>query len=288
MNPLLRHAALATALAIAGGNALAAASASVTVSGLKITLVDLAPADGIAPAITFTTPAAAAAVSEISLNGSNASGKQTLGNSLFGAYSQTGGLLSTTYDVEFSGNPLSEAGSTFSIHDQASAPSAGVDATLFTDAGIGKAQDFSAIGFTLSPNTEIIVTAAVSASAFMEQQGTSSQYAEAYYDIELDGKLPGAYNSTYQFVNKEAYLFNSLKGSFSDAKSDALSLSFSNTSSLTATGTFFSYFETDVGTTSTDKIFAPATAAAVPEPSVAALMLAGLAGLGVRLRRRRA
>lgn len=269
--------------------AMAAGSASATISGFSVRLIDLNPTDGITPSISFEP--GSFFVDEEGLSGFVSSYIE----GSFGSFDD----FSSSLTFSPISSSLSQAGATASaaISGNETLPGTTLSAAATTSdlvAGASSRQiyasgnsDLSSI-FKLSGNTLAVFSVRASASlsgAGGYVQGPSGQYfgdqGSAEADIYVSG--PGALNSEggYQESSDEFEFFNFNNGE------GALPFDFSGTEELSATflnltgGTLSGELEFDASA------YVSTSTAPVPEPGTYALLLAGLGMMGFVASRRR-
>jgi hypothetical protein len=270
--------ALAAAL-VAGAPAHAgSSSASATISNLSIQLFDLDPLDGIAPSIAFGSGSTDSFVSASAYQSSPyaydyheawGTAFAPIATSAVAGGTQSQAAIIGTGSA--AGTTLSASGSTV-----VSASSYPYDNGQYGAYAYTPYYYYGA--FTLSANTVVVISGDASVSAAVDPTGSAYgyAYATAYASLYISGPAAGGGSGGQSSSDsRQAYLYNyATPGSFADA--GKIAVSFVNLTGLETTG----YFQ---GTASA---YGWAYAAAVPEPSGYALMLAGLAATGFVARRR--
>lgn len=249
---------------------LADAIATASFSNIKVELLDLDPADGIAPAVTFYGVSAAQAITDYWPD-NEASRGWNYGATSFGAVSNTSPASPwNAASGSFSGDVY--AGTGLAI---ATGRATGLEGPYgaVTD-GLGEVE-FGGVaaptttGFLLSPHTELII----SGFADLEGRLTPGGYGQAMLSM-LQMDLNGDTSAGPQ--DSAALLRATL-----DATSPAgfvtdemeLSISFSNADATSASGSFFALLSADA-------------VSIAPEPSTATLLLTALAAMGMAARSR--
>lgn len=286
MKRFVMHTLAMACMAAAASPALAAASSSATFGNLVITLTDLDTGDGIAPSLAFN------------LNGpsfidSRAEGFGDISESYqFQNYApQQGGLFTGETHSAWS----SSVGSIMTANNvagytsmsAAGAAHSGLDAYgTYRAASIGATPDNT---FTLSANTAVTfsVMANMRASTSMgyNLEADMAEYATSHALLNVGGMVNGMFVTDAQERYIDAgfdVLDDNTTIGVSNSWSGLLSASFSNLSSAEASG-FLQTFVIVEGYSAVWDGITP-----VPEPGTYAMLLGGLALLGVVGRRRKA
>lgn len=264
LRPVAAAAILGFCLAGAVGTAHAAASASASIGTVSITLIDLDPLDGIAPSLTF-----------------------------FDGVSQSSGYVSDPYASDYTSaagfnTPTSAlASSATGWASGSTSPNGATSSTMLYGATAdGVYNNANGYGgsygqFTLTPWTLVILTTSYDVEA-MTTIGTDgvnyeSSTAGAHLEMNIAVDDGWEYHYTYRYASA-SYMWDGMGYvPTSDAGSGQLTLSVANVADTEVSGNFYSNAST----------YAYSYIAAVPEPSTYAMLLAGLAGIGAAVRRRR-
>ncbi len=172
-------AALMTALLSTAVSAGAQASASVTLSGIRFTLIDLDPADGIAPSIWFIGRSSADA--QIDAGGVGASSHldaTTFAAPVWATVPSTATNGATAWML---GDPYGPGATAHAEAFNAASPTGRSQASIwFRDPATDPT---SAFDFVLSPHTEVLMSGTVDGSVSSEQlhdEATASVFAQFY------------------------------------------------------------------------------------------------------------
>ncbi len=239
-----------------------AVSATASLSNFAWQLFDLDPTDGITPAITF---AGESSVSTSSL-GSSSDYRWAPGFFASTAASSTSGLSSAGASTGASGGSA-----TISLRS----PTAGTWVYASADGSPVNAS------FTITPWTAVLFTADASGTAktTIGFDGVDREYANA--SVSMTAYLsPGIDSQEYHSAYRSAYASDSWDGSGYTGQTVSfaglLRLGFGNFSGEAVNGLVYASASASGG-----------TSLPVPEPHTYALMLAGLATVGLWVRRRR-
>lgn len=246
----------------------AAATASAEVGQITITLIDLDPFDGITPTLAFQN--------EKSYSFASVYGDST---STYDSDTAAGSFMPTSasaVDALGWGTGSTGAGGAQSAAELAGSPTAGVYS------GTQGAGYFSGY-FEITPWTGLILTTDYSAHADTSvgwSADDQSEYAGSYAQLGL--RIFQSGGTEQHSASRNAFASYIWDGSQyvgqSYAASGQLRLTYANFSSDAQSGSYVA--ETYAYAQST-------IAAAIPEPGTYGLLLAGLAGIGAVLRRRR-
>jgi hypothetical protein len=286
MNRFVLHTLAAACLAAAVGPAFATASSSATFGNLIITLTDLNPNDGIAPSLSFTAAGHAFVLGE------------TLGwgdvqdDTLY-AYTaqQQQGVLSgathTDWSSATSSVTMANTVAGFSALSAQGVAKSGLDGYGAYRSHATGADPFEN-GFTLSANTMITfsTSASLQTSTSMGYNLSADQreYANAHVALYLTGNVGGVDQSDTQERDMVSTFDVRDDGStigVHNSWSGQLSVSFSNTSAVDASGTMRGFVSTEGNSAIWDGV------TPVPEPETYAMLLGGLGLIGALGRRRR-
>jgi hypothetical protein len=283
-----RELALAAALA-AATPAMAAVSASASISGLTITLFDLNPGDGIAPTISWSnswfdenygTSTSASAYGPY--GASNTYNYAPFGEANGSVAAINGAAANAT--IAASANPGAPSG-LYSASGSAAAT------TPYSSKGFNAAAQNGSVGssiFLLSANTAVVFQAnastEVTASVGYDFLSGQNESVNAQAFMYVSG--PGASGNGSQSSNDSiaSAIQNYYWGSGFPANTQSSALlagSFVNTSASSLTGSF----QLGVNVSGNTNVVTAAVAA-VPEPESYAMFLAGLGIVGAMVRRR--
>ncbi|MFP5392300.1 MAG: PEP-CTERM sorting domain-containing protein [Gammaproteobacteria bacterium] len=242
-----RQAMLAVALALSTTVAAHAqnASGSASLTNLRIQLIDLDPADGVAPKLTLATPDKYSTSASVSIYSSDSSLSDS---KYFWGYGPFDVARST---VEGAGKSLSD-GKTWQSSAEYAHP---VGGSLWVSSS-----SYSSLSFKLTRNTRMIVTA----DASVDGDGYSGRNRS-----EASVSLSGRFDDGLETPHTDEL-------SWAGAKQDEqLSISMQ-----TLYGSLYGWLTVRTGATVEYNV------AAVPEPATNAMLLAGVAVLGVYARRK--
>ena len=261
---------VAAGLALAGGPALAAASASATLSGLTVTLIDLYPSDGGKAGVQFST---------------------LYGGAEVGTYSYDSSLPDPSSDAAFSSYPLSGAANILSGAGRASAgasmggdpfagtglaallaaaPSAAVNGYSTAIAQYGLGSGGSTTLFSLAPGTLMDISGTVTLSASSDTAGM--EYADAGLQLKLFGFGNVSQNASAIFA------VDASSGSGMQTLTEHFDIAFTGQRDAITEGYFYGSLLAEASTSDPPP--------AVPEPAGALPWLAGVATLAAWGRRR--
>jgi MYXO-CTERM domain-containing protein len=261
---------VAAGLALVGGPAFAAASASAALSGLTVTLVDLYPSDGGQPGVRFQT---------------------LYGGAEVGTYSYDSSLADPSSDAAFSSYPLSGAAKVLSDAGRASAlaamggdpfagtglaalvaaaPSASVNGYSTAIAQYGLGSGGATTLFSLAPGTRIDISGTVTLSASSDTAGM--EYADAGLQLKLFGFADPSQNASVTFT------VDASSGSGTQSLTEHFDISFDGQRDAVTDGYFYGSLLAEASTSDPPP--------AVPEPAGALPWLAGLGALAAWRRRR--
>ena len=257
-------AALGGAAMLAAGPAAATSSASATLSGVTITLIDLDPGDGIAAALSWSWEQSYSGAQVNSDSESDWDGDWLSG--FFAATSATAGLPFGSASASTGPGGGSAAGSV-------SGPSYG-------GLGFFTAQGTPVYGaFTVTPWTGVVVTATFDGMA--QTTVGLDEYAQAYgyLSIEIPADSGYDYYTSYRYAYASCGAWdgggNCIAGE-SNSFSGSMKLTYANLSDAAVDGTMSAYAQAY-----------GSSGAPIPEPRTYLMLLAGLAGVGAVVGRRR-
>lgn len=252
---------------LAFGDAIATAS----FANIKVELIDLAPQDGIEPAVTFNGLSSAMGAMEF-IPADQTTVVLNYGDSSFGAISASLPASTTNWaSASFNGDPYKGTGLA-----TASARVTGLETpfgarTDATGAAIfGDDAAPTTLGFALSPHTELII----SGWADLEGEFTPGGFGKSTSsDIELSLDANTSAGPQHSFATLSASL-DAKAPSTSVINEGELSVTVSNGDATPASGFFFGLLSANVVST-------------VPEPPASMTILAALAAMAVGAQRRR-
>jgi hypothetical protein len=264
------------ALAACHTGALADGAADATLSNLTVRLIDLSPQDGIAPSVVFTPTVGSFAGATVST--------QVPVVYLYDMHDGGGAFAPTSASVSspngrvggaasISGDAFSDAGA--SVTTSAFAV-ASYQASGASELYLGLSDGGRPMPFTLSPGTEMVISASGAAMASVDEW--HQYYEEAIGELRLllsGTTTDGTQTSDADETAGAGFSYGPSSASFSGA----LSVSFTNATASSASGTFFG--------AATSYVFTEASPP-VPEPSGDSLLLVALGTFCVLSRRRRA
>lgn len=294
-------AAAAAAALLAGAPAWAASTASASLGPFSITLIDLNLDDAIAPSITFNNPygygSYADAYAADYFNGQN-SGAGNYGPAPWAPVSAaTSGVDNAWATSGVTGSGSADGSTLFAsgtaLGTGTNDPLSG-HSSYFQGAAYG---DGVSQSFTLSANTLLVVSAQSVLGTDVTHVWDPAlaygwEYAYAYTSIQLSGPGPGGggsqgssdgaslvVNSMYYDTSPPCVTMTDgyCYGPSSASDSRMLSVSFVNFTGASMDGWIYSYAQ----------VYGQSYAPAVPEPTSAALLLAGLAATAGVVRRHR-
>lgn len=292
MKAVLKSVALACALMVASQGAHAAASASVGLSALKITLIDLNPADAVAPSITFDNPYGYATYVWSSAAQYGGAADYSGSASSYGpgltlnSWVETAGIAVGDGQVAGSSAVTQGADPVYGLHSAYTQASVALVGDPYSVTDVGYVQSgfnlypsaYSGPGqFALSAFTLAIFTGQVDWAVDLTEGADNVggyEYASAYWNAQVSGL--GASGSGYQSSSDG----DSLSASYAPtslASSRSFALSFMNLSTADLYGNVQAAGNAYVHSS---------IAAAVPESGSLPLALAGLGVAGWVLRRR--
>jgi hypothetical protein len=294
---LHRHLALAAAAAVAiGASAPAAAGsfASASLGQFGYTLFDLNPADGLAPSVAFSLGGSPyGSYVQSSATDPSSGSESSTGWSLaaFGpaAVSSTIGLGSAQASV--SGSPTG-GGMLYAASGAALGTTLPSFSTQFSASAA--VANFGSLAFTLSPYTLIVFSGnanllAQTTDGVDAVNGFQTESAQAGVSINVSGPT-SAGGQGFQSANDNRSLFASFTSVFDPSTGQFGYTGQTLTLDNVAMSAGFTNFTTDALTgqlSLTVSVNGNSPLTPVPEPGSAALLLAGLAGLGWLARRRR-
>lgn len=261
MKHRLIAAALAAALLPICGAAGAQASASVTFSGIRFTLVDLDPDDGIDPTIAFTGASSADANAyNGSIGGNSHLDATTFAAPVWATVPSTATNSATAWMM---GDPYGPGATAHADGSNAALPTGQSLASIwFKGSAVNPG---SPVDFKLSPHTKLILTGTVDGSVSSDQLHNE---ASASMFIEFD-----AQGSQQNRVDWDVHTLALPRGTQYDMHHD-ISVSFVNNDSVELQGNMNGGVSVNV-------------ASSVPEPWTAAMLLVGVGMLASHGRRRR-
>jgi len=290
MKFVFKKLALVGAIAVAFATpAMAAVSASATISDFTITLYDLNPLDGILPTITW---------SSVSVDPNMATHTIASVNGPYGAsntYNYTPiGVLNTSTAA------TSNATATATINGNSMSASGSATATTIMPNWQGQSfnstaqnNDYYGGNFILSANTAVVFKANVTtqANATVGYDSLSGQNESASANVSMTVSGKGASGNGSQSSTDS--LASSAGGNYwwypapqlTQSNSAIMAGSFVNTSAGNLTGAFL--LSANV-TGNTNVVASAVSVTAVPEPETYAMFLAGLGLIGAVARRRQA
>lgn len=258
MSSITRTAVAAAALAALAASpaAWAAASASASISVVTITLFDLDPGDGIAPAITFSDEA---------------------------SYSYAG--ANGVYDYDSAAlfyQPTSATATNGSASANGATDAAGASGmSMVSSLGNGYSYGQFYAGFEVTPWTGVVMTTTMvgSATTTVGSDGVNAESASAYGSIYLNIYTVNGdeTHQGYRYVNADYVWDGSQYTGESNSFNGTVRLSYANLSGDTVAGYYQAYAQSSANST-----------IPVPEPGTYGLLLAGLVGVVVAVRHRRA
>jgi hypothetical protein len=267
MSFALRSTAAAALLALgAVGTAHAVATASAEIGQVTITLIDLDPLDGITPMLTFLSEQSSSYASVYD-GGTSTSDSDWAA----GFYMPTSASAANALGW---GTGSTGAGGAQGAAEVAGSSAAGV----YTSAG---GQGYFYGDFELTPWTGVILTTNYAAQADTSVGWVANDQTESaggYAQLQLSISVVDGYE--YHYTTRDAYASYTWDGSqyvgYSDSASGQLRLTYANFSDDAQLGSYNAYAYASAQST-----------VAVPEPGTYGLLLAGLAGIGAVVRRRR-
>jgi len=254
-------AAAAAVLALCSGNALADASASSALSQFTITLIDLAPDDGITPWVTFDWAAPSAAYTyAFTLEPYGEHRDSLQGDSAFGALNSTSSPNpSATASASIAGDPF--AGGMSLVTSAFGAPTYAYGVGRTTVGG----PRYDGPSFTVSANTEIVLRGVVDESATVSRWAGETALPNCLAALSIGGQRTDGWIGSYAELRNQV-----VDEDVTRTAHGVLEVEFFNSMDVPTTGTLQAYVETQVFTTTLS----------VPEPASLALMFAGLVALG--------
>ena len=286
MKHFLLHTLAAACLVAAAGQAFATASSSATMGNLVITLTDLNPTDGITPSLSSTWQGAATVFSVVDSWGDIAS------SNVANRYAPgPQGLVSAETHADWASSSASVMAANnaagFTSMSTIGVAKSGLDAYGYYRGDSANASPLN--DFTLSANTEVTfsVLASTQSKTSMGYNLDADQGEFAYAHAVMN--VLGSVNGNFQIDTQEHISYSNFHVrddgttmGASDSWSGQLSVSFFNYGTTTTTGQIQSFVEIEGQSATWDGV------TPVPEPETYAMMLGGLALIGVIGRRRRA
>ncbi len=276
---------LCAAVTLVPLQAFAGGGTDVTFENFKIQLIDRNLTDGIDAAITFPTefqangfPYPGGSVVNVQGNATNPDYQQgvvTYGDIAFAPISSALNLPVTSSSASFSGNPFDATGATINVQAQAFA-APGDDA--FANTVLAFNWSGAPRLFTLSPNTDLVITSSVRIQAFADPNAFEQQeFGAAQLDLSLTS-VAGAANPQSSSFSDFIFAGNSPGPEYID-QSFAVAVSFTNSTDASMNGWLQGYFL--VSALSNEAPMSP-----IPEPSMAAGLIVGLGMLAISRRAR--
>ena len=259
MQHRLFAAALAAALLSICGAAGAQASASVTFSGIRFTLVDLDPDDGIDPTIAFTGASSAdASIDNGSVGANSHLDATTFAAPVWATVASTATNSATAWML---GDPYGPGATAHADGSNAALPTGRSAASIrFKGSAIDPG---SPVDFKLSPHTEVILTGTVDGWASSDQLHNE---ASASMFVEFDANTSRGRKQS--LVGWDVHTFALPRGTQYDMHHD-ISLSFVNDDSIELLGNM-------------NGGVSVLAASSVAEPWSAAMLLVGVGLLAAR------
>lgn len=259
---ILSSAAIAAAAMALAGPAAATSSATATVTGFSITLYDLDPSDGIDPELTFTSEGSYSSAYVYSLSESDSDSSSAPGH-----WSPTSAMAMLGFGQAQASTDSTGATAMGSV----SGPSYGGQGSFSAD-GYGVNS-----GFMLTPWTGMKLTLSFDGTA-TTSVGEYLESAGAYGQLQIGVSVENGNETHYAYRNAYASCLwdGSICGPESNSFSGTFSLSFANLSDQAADGWMYA-----------DAYAYGQSTVPVPEPQTYLMLLAGLAGIGAVVRRRR-
>lgn len=253
--------ALGTAAMLAAAPATAASSASATITGITITLIDLNSGDGIDAALSWSW--------EQSYSGAQ-------------VYSSSESDYDSDWGASFYASTSAMAGLPFGSASASTGPGGGSAAGSVSGPSYGGYGYFYAWGspvyggFSVTPWTGIIVTATFDGMAKTTVGLDEYAWAQGYLSIEIPADSGYDYYTSYRYAYAGCGWDGTSCVGESASFSGSMKLTYANLSDDAVDGTMYARAYAD-----------GYSSAPIPEPQTYLMLLAGLAGVGAVVGRRR-